>query len=536
MKSLILFSSFIITLSIHAQESFTLIPYPNKLTQMEGTFEFKSNLSVTIPAKFKSELNIMSDIFAEEYSIKFKPSKKGKLIFIFNSLLDKEEYNICVTKEEVTIEVSTATGCFWAFQTFRQLITLSTNGSYTIAACKIEDKPAFQWRGVMLDVARTFRQKSAIKSLLDEMALLKMNMFHWHLTDDQGWRIEISKYPKLTEIGAWRDTSALLPYPLSDWNATVWDNIPPPAYRYKPTGGYYTKDDIREIVKYAYQRHIKIIPEIEMPGHTAAAIEAYPYLGSNNNVNKVPARNKPAALNVAEEKVCLFMEDVLKEVMELFPGKIIHIGGDEVNQKAWQDNESIKSYMEKNNLENYTDLQLSFTNRLSDFITKNGFRMMGWNEIYGKNVREGEGELTINNSNFKLNKQTIVQFWMGKPELLNEVVDNEFDIVYSDINYTYTTFSYNKIPLSMAYNTSPIPQGLKPDRVKHVLGIECPMWSENGTRTIGFYPYIFPRIAAYAEAGWTDGSNKNYERFKNSLWKLKKHWDEKGILYSDNID
>lgn len=534
MKTLILFCILFVTLSINAQESYTLIPYPNKLTQMEGTFEFKSDLSVTIPAKFKPELNIMSDIFSEEYSVKLKPSKKGKLIFKLNSLLGKEEYNICVTKEEVTIEVSTATGCFWAFQTFRQLITLSMSGSYIISACKIEDKPAFQWRGAMLDVARTFRQKSAIKSLLDEMALLKMNIFHWHLTDDQGWRIYISKYPKLTEVGGWRNKSALMSYPLTGWAADVWDNIPPPAYQYQPTGGYYTKEDIREIIKYASKRHITIIPEIEMPGHSSAAIRAYPWLGSNNDAIKNP--ELPDALNVADEKVCLFMEDVLKEVMALFPGKIIHIGGDEVLQEAWQNNKAIKSYMGKNGLENYTDLQMSFINRISNFITENGFQMMGWNEIYGRNVREEKGEFTIDNSNFKLNKHIIVHFWMGKPELLKEVVEGGYDIVYSDINYTYTTFSYNKIPLSKAYYTSPIPQGLNPEKVKHVLGLECPMWSENSIRTIGFYPYIYPRIAAYAEVGWTDPSSKNYERFKDSLWKLKKHWDEKGILYSDSLN
>lgn len=536
MKTLLIFCFLIIVVTIRAQETCTLIPYPNKLIKQEGNFEFKTSLTVTVPFKFKSELSIMTDIFSEEYSVKLIPSKRGALIFVLNPLLGKEEYKIWVTNKNVKVEVSTATGCFWAFQTLRQLINLTPSGSYTIDACIIEDKPAFQWRGAMLDVARTFRQKTAVKSLLDEMALLKMNIFHWHLTDDQGWRIEINKYPKLTEIGAWRDTCSLLSYPLTGWDKTVWGNIAPPVYQNKPTGGYYTKNDIKEIVNYAAQRHITIIPEIEMPGHCSAAIAAYNWLGSNNNVNKVPAKTKPAALNVADEKVCLFMEDVLKEVMELFPGKIIHIGGDEVKPKAWQDNEEIKSYMEKNSLKNYSDLQMSFINRISHFISKNGFRMMGWNEIYGKNVREGESEYSIANSSFKLNNQAIIQFWMGKPELLKEVVESGYNIVYSDINYTYTTFSYNKIPLSKAYSTTPIPMGLNPDKKKQVLGLECPMWSENSTRTIGFYPYIFPRIAAYAETGWTNESEKNYERFKNSLWKLKKHWDQKGILYNDSIN
>lgn len=534
MKPIIVFCFLLIAFAIHAQETYTLIPYPNKLIKSEGTFEFKTNLLVTIPSNFKSEFDIMTDIFAEQYSIRLIPSKKGTLIFNVNPQLDREEYKIRITKEKVAVEVATATGCFWAFQTLRQLINLNPLGFYTINACTIEDKPTFQWRGAMLDVARTFRQKTAIKSLLDEMAFLKMNIFHWHLTDNEGWRIEISKFPKLTETGAWRNKSTLLPYPLTDWSAEVWDNIPPPVYGDQPTGGYYTKEDIREIVKYASKRHITIIPEIEMPGHVDAAISAYPWLGSNSAVNK--NQKKVDALNVADEKVCLFTEDVLKEVMELFPSKIIHIGGDEVLQKAWQDNIQIKAYMGKNGLKNYTDLQLNFTNRISDFLTKNGFQMMGWNEIYGKNVREGGSSLTIDNSNIKLNKRSIVQFWMGKPDLLNEVIENGYDVVYSDVAYTYTTFSYRNIPLSKAYDTSPIPKGINPEKVKQVLGLECPMWSENSIRTIGFYPYIYPRIAAYAEVGWTDQANKNYERFKDSLWKLKKHWDEKGILYSDSIN
>jgi len=516
---------------VHAQETHVLIPYPNKIIKSEGLFEFKTNLLVTIPSEFKSELGIMTEIFAEEYSIRLIPSKKGSLIFKVNSQLDKEEYHIHVTKEKVYVEVATATGCFWAFQTFRQLMNLTSTGFYTIGACIIEDKPTFQWRGAMMDVARTFRHKGEVKSLLDEMAFLKMNMLHLHLTDDQGWRIEISKYPKLTEVGAWRSKGTIMDYPLTGWAAKVWANIPPPVYGDQPYGGFFTKEDIREIVEYASKRHITIIPEIEMPGHVDAMIRAYPWLGSKTDP-KIPRD----ALNVADEKVCLFVEDVLKEVMELFPSKIIHIGGDEVRQEAWRDNDDIKEYMEKNGLKNYTDVQVVFTNRIANFITKNGFRMMGWNEIYGKDVRDGETDLSIDNSNLKLNKKSIVQFWTGKPDLLNEVIKDGYDIVYSSSEYTYTTFSYKSIPLSKAYDTSPIPQGINPDRVKQVLGLECPMWSENAIRTIGFYPYIYPRIAAYAEVGWTDKSNKNYERFKNSLWKLKKHWDEKGILYSDSIN
>lgn len=533
MKLIIMFLLLLLNIAVlQAQKDYSLIPYPNNLIISEGAFELKTSLPVKIPSEFKSELAVMTEIFAEEYTIKLVPSKKGKLRFNINHQLDKEEYTICVTKEQITVEVSTATGCFWAFQTIRQLMRLKSSGAYTIRLCTIHDKPAFQWRGAMMDVARTFMRKTAVKSFIDEMALLKMNVFRLHLTDNQGWRIEISKYPKLTEIGAWREKGTIMSFPLKGWASEVWDNITPPEYFDRPSGGYYTKDDIREIVAYASKRHITVIPEIEMPGHSYAAIRSYPWLGSNKAAANDP--KAPDALNVADEKVCLFVEDVLKEVMELFPSKIIHIGGDEVKKKAWQDNGQITEYMQKNGLKNYSDFQLDFTNRIANFLDKNGIRMMGWNEVYGKNVHEAE--LALDNSNLKLNKNTIVQFWIGKPELLSEAIENGYDIVYSEMTYTYTTFSYKYIPLSKAYSTSPIPKGASPENEKHILGLECPMWSENSIRTIGFYPYIYPRIAAYAETGWTYPSNKNYERFKASLWKLKKHWDEKGILYSDSIN
>lgn len=515
----------LITYFLHAQDTAELIPYPNKLTEFEGQFEFKNILTVDIPKEFKTELDVMSGIFSEEYSIRLKPSKEGELTVKKNTDLDKEGYSILVKENGITMEASTTTGCSWAFQTLRQLLTLHSDGTYSIGCCKIEDKPAFPWRGFMQDVARSFKPKPVVKLLLDEMALLKMNVFHWHLTDNEGWRIEIDKYPALTGIGAWRDKARIVPYPR---NNPRWDEIPPPDYSEKPYGGYYTKDDIREIVGYASQRHITVIPEIDMPGHCEAAIRAYPWLGAANE------KGWSDALNVADERVVSFMEDVLREVIELFPCKVIHIGGDEVRQSLWQGNESIKPFMLENGYENLTDVHVNFMNQIAGFLEGSGRRLMGWNEIYGKNIHKGE--LKANDSNIKLNKEAIVHFWLGSPELLEEVTENGYDVVYSYALDTYICFNYDTLPLSKAYNTSPVPQGTNPEELKHILGLECHMWGEKSLRTIGFYPYIFPRLAAYAEVGWTNNPNKDYGRFTGSLWKLKKHWDFKGIYYNDRVD
>ena len=203
-KIFILLGFFSVAWLSGAQNRYCVIPFPNKLLEEEGVFEFKAVLTVTIPDVFKSEIELMTSIFADEYYIKLLPSTNGKLVFRQNNRLDKEAYILTVTKEKVVAEASSTTGCFWAFQTIRQLMTLTGNGSYTIAGCQIEDQPAYPWRAFMLDEARIFKGKTAVKVLLDQMALMKMNVFHWHLTDDQGWRLEIKKYPLLTETGAWR--------------------------------------------------------------------------------------------------------------------------------------------------------------------------------------------------------------------------------------------------------------------------------------------------------------------------------------------
>ncbi len=511
------------TITGQAQKAgYTIIPYPNKLVQKEGVFEFKSTLTVSVPDKFQSELNWLKILFADEYFTTIIPSKAGRLFVRQNKELGKEEYKIDIDKDKIQIEASASSGCFWAFQTIRQLMSMNGDGRYTLEACEIEDKPTFGWRSFMLDESRNFYGKEVVKSLIDQMALLKFNIFHWHLTDSQGWRIEIKKYPLLTEIGAWRDTTTMRKSKVS--MAKV-------AYAH---GGYYTQEDIREIVAYAAKRHITIVPEIDVPGHTGAAIASYPWLDIDQTKIKVPSSlawgTNSGSFNVADEKASKFIEDVLDEVINLFPGKIIHIGGDEVSYTPWKNSADIIAFKDKKGLKNYRDVQMYFTNRLAGFLEGKGRRLMGWNEILGKNISRYSQE---ENATLTLNKKAILQYWKGDSTFVKEAIDKGYDLVNSYGSYTYLDKTYSILPLAKAYSFSPVPKNTGAEQARHILGVGCQMWSEWGPKVSTLHNQVFPRIAATAEVGWTKVQNKDYQRFLISLNKLKGYWDRKGIGYNE---
>jgi hexosaminidase len=522
-KMIIFFGFFSMTLMLQAQNRYHVIPFPNKLVEAEGVFECKAVLTITIPDAFKSEMKLMTAIFADEYYIKLVPSANGRLVLRQNNQLGKEDYTLNVSKEKIIAEASSTTGCFWAFQTIRQLMSLTGNGSYTIAECQIEDHPAYPWRAFMLDEARIFKGKRAVKVLLDQMALLKMNVFHWHLTDDQGWRIEIHKYPLLTEIGAWRDSSQITTAE-TGWTGHNYDP--------KPQGGFYTQADIKELVSYATQRHITIVPEIDLPGHSVAAIAAYPWLGTNEEAMRVWCSVGDitlGTLNIADDKVFQFIEDVMDEIIQLFPGNVIHCGGDEVDYGPWQKSETANILMKKNGFTNYSDLQMYFSNRLAGFLEKKGRRMMGWNEIMGKNIHPTLWK--VDDASQTLSKSVIIHFWEGNPIQIKEAMENDYDVVNSDRLFSYLHYTYRDLPLEKAYNFLPTPKDVNPQLAKHILGPECAMWGERLFKLSDLYQQVFPRLAAYAEVGWTTESNKNFARFDQSLKELKRAWDFIGITY-----
>lgn len=515
--TILLFS--ILILAAFGAKAIDIIPYPSSLKETGMNFTFKSTNNIYYSSQLKTEAHILQGLLTEDFSISSKVKKEDASKGIILSLdpatkteLGEEGYTLKSNDNTIEIKAATHAGIFYGIQTLKQLINVSTVGGKVVPGVEIIDQPRFSWRSFMLDEARYFKGEQAVKDILDEMARLKLNTFHWHLTDDAGWRIEIKKYPLLTKVGSKRDSSQVGVWP-SGWASKEYDG--------KVHEGYYTQKKIKEIIKYATERHITIIPEIEMPGHSSAAIAAYPWLGVKDSTIKVPGTFgvRYDVFNVANPRVRDFLKDVLVEVMDLFPSKVIHIGGDEVRHDHWKESKMVNSFMKENQIASYAELQVWFTNDISRFVESKGKRMMGWNEIMGTHLHDyiSSDDVLIEKP---LAKNTIVQFWKGDIKLINDAVEKGHDIINSYHEYTYLDYDLNKIPLSKSYNFDPIPKDLAPAYHHQILGLGTQMWGEWIPTVESMNKLIYPRLAAYAEVGWTKASNKNYERFLKSVDKF----------------
>lgn len=507
----------------------SIIPYPNSIQIDKGYYQF-NDYKLTFNKKFNKEANYLDQVLQNEFNVKkMSHWTDGNIQLLYSDgVFGDEAYKLLVDKEGVKIYASSSAGIFYGIQTFRQILQKDKE-TYRIQYVNIEDTPAHKWRSFMLDDGRAFKGVKEIKQILDEMALLKMNVFHWHLTDDQGWRIEIKKYPKLTEIGARRDSTQL------DWyESTHFDR--------KPFEGYYTQEDIKEIIKYASERHITIIPEIEMPGHASAAIAAYPWLGCTGKKIKVPCAFGVQfdVFNVTNPNVMKFLCDVLDEVAALFPSDIIHIGGDEVRAEHWNASSEVRIFMKKNNIENPSELQIWFTNYICNYLKSKGKRMMGWNDITGEKLHGFQNKTTVS-KNFELSSDAVVQFWVGDNELLVKAAQKGHELVNSFHKYTYLNYNHDKItpgleynftPISLqkAYSFSPIPDNFPIELKKQIIGLGCQMWGEWIPTAESMYKMVYPYWAAHAETGWTNKDKKDYKRFLQSMDYFLKRWKEKKYL------
>lgn len=463
--------------------------------------------------------------------------------------LGPEGYELNVAPDAVSIKAPTQAGLFYGVQTLMQLFPseiLGTNADKNVSweipfAVHIEDRPRFQWRGFMLDCARHFFSKDDVKHVLDGMALHKLNTFHWHLTDDQGWRIEIKKYPKLTEVGAWRKESRITPpndddgHSEADHVHPAWDVAPPSAYdadgRY---GGFYTQDDVREVVAYAASRHITVVPEIEMPGHAIAALAAYPELGcggSNFTVNAAAGVNA-GVFCVGDDKVLKFLDDVIGEVAQLFPSKYIHVGGDEVNaavkSATWGKSPLCLERMKKEGITSLTDLQGWFTGQIGKSVTAHGKTLLGWTEIV-------EGKLPPN---------AVVMDWQGGAV---QAATNGHDVVMSPTKFCYLDYYQATdvgaeppgiggfIPLDRVYSFEPIPNGLSAAFQSHILGGQGNLWTEY-IPSVQHVDYMaYPRLCALAEVVWSPKAARNFEDFSRRLQVHESRLAELGINYRRDV-
>ncbi|PYP09418.1 MAG: beta-N-acetylglucosaminidase [Gemmatimonadetes bacterium] len=430
--------------------------------------------------------------------------------------LGDEGYRLSVSGTHIRIQAYRPAGVFYGVETLRQLLPPDifraapvTAVLWTVPAVEIEDMPRFAWRGAHLDVSRSFMPKEFVKKYIDLLALHKLNRFHWHLTDDQGWRIEIKKYPLLTSIGAWRRQSLVgQQRAYADTTQWVYDKI--------PHGGFYTQDDVREIVAYAQARFITVVPEIEMPGHAQAAIAAYPWLGNTGEQLEVLTHwgVDQNILNPSDSAIH-FMQDVLTEVLALFPGHWIHTGGDEAPKQQWQASPVAQARIKELGLHSENELQSWMTAQMSQWLAARGRALIGWDEIL-----EGGTE--------GLARNAVVMSWRGMDGGI-AAAQAGHDVVMTPTSNTYFDYYQSQntvneplaiggfLPLDTVYAFEPVPAAFDAAQAAHILGTQGQIWTEYQRTPKNVEYMVFPRLIALAEVAWTPRDLRNFADFSGRL-------------------
>ncbi|MEZ2334946.1 family 20 glycosylhydrolase [Mucilaginibacter sp. RCC_168] len=490
-----------------------IIPAPASITKVQGTFIFSQLTQIKADNIKDRNVAFLKDFLLNsrhfnnklsKYNSKVKSTKGTILILTAKgaAALPKEGYKLTITPHRITI-IGKDAGMFYGIQTFMQLFPVETLGTEKFSCITIEDSPRFGYRGMMLDVSRHFFTVPQVKKVIELMAAYKLNNFHWHLVDGQGWRIEIKKYPKLTQVGAYRMQTSFGTN--RDW---------PDSLSY---GGFYTQDDIRDVVKFAAQRYINVIPEIEMPAHSEAALRAYPELKCEPPADtKIPARDINNIYCPTEETFT-FLENVLTEVMELFPSKYIHIGGDEAGKQPWKESAFCQALIKEKGLKDEHELQSYFIQRIEKFLNSKGRSIIGWDEIL-------EGGLAPN---------ATVMSWTGEAGgiaaahqkhnviMTPQTTGNYFDHYQSGSPQEPVSFG-RYAALDETYNYDPVSKELTPDEQKYVIGTQGNLWTEYVPTMAKLQYQILPRLFALSEVAWSLPKNKDYTNFAEV--RLAKHF------------
>jgi hexosaminidase len=505
--------------SLFAQQV-SIIPKPVSLKTSPGTFALsKSTVIVIAKEDDRKSANFLNDYLQQIYGFKLAIAKTGTANTVRMTTRDasstKEAYSMSVASSGVNIAGDSPAGTFYGIQTLIQLLPTEKAASLKVPYVAVEDEPRFSYRGLHLDVGRHMFPVSFIKKYIDYIALHKMNYFHWHLTEDQGWRIEIKKYPLLTQVGGFR-------------KSTIIGRAPGKGEDNVPYGGFYTQEEVKEVVKYATDRHVNVIPEIEMPGHASAALASYPFLGCpGTGPYKVEG-----SWGVFDDIYCAgkdstfkFLEDVLDEVIPLFPNQYVHVGGDEAPKNNWKICPLCQKRIKDNDLKDEHGLQSYFIQRMEKYINSKGKTMIGWDEIL-------EGGLAPN---------ALVMSWRGEAGGIeaakqhHQVIMTPGTYVYFDHSQTLkedsvTIGSY--LPIEKVYSYEPIPKELNAEEGKYVLGAQANLWSEYMRYPAKVEYMLFPRVAALSEVLWSTKESRNWADFEPRLLTQFKRYDLWNVNYS----
>ena len=510
-----------------AQNEIALIPKPQSLELKNGTFKIDKNTTIYFEPEFEIAGNFLNDFLQKGagFSLKKTSEKEANIVFVKDASQPSEGYFLDVSDSKIVIKTSDASGAFYAVQTLRQLLPsplTPEGGTVALSQLTITDFPKFQYRGMHLDCARHFFDVEFVKKYIANLALLKMNYFHWHLTDDQGWRIEIKKYPELTKKGAFREETLIGHY-----------NDTPQKFDGKRYGGFYTQEEIKEVVAFAAKHNVTIIPEIEMPGHATAAISAYPQLGCTGT--QIPVATTWGVFEdifCPNEQTFAFLEDVLEEVISLFPSQYVHIGGDEAPKIQWKNCAHCQQMIQDLDLKDEHGLQSYFIQRIEKFVNAKGKKIIGWDEIL-------EGGLAPN---------ATVMSWRGTQGGI-DAAKQKHDVIMTPNSHAYFDYYQSDkpgeplaiggfIPLKKVYSFNPIPKELDAEESKYILGAQANLWTEYIDSEEKVEYMVFPRIFALSEVTWSGPSEnleKDYPEFLARVENFMPRLDALNINYANHL-
>jgi hexosaminidase len=515
-----------------AGELVSVIPQPVSIEYDDGYFQIGPETRIVAENEAAAEAAKLIDALAPAMGFKLSLAdssqrRKGAIALELDkesSKLGDEGYTLRVTTRRILIRAKKPAGLFYGIQTLRQLLpeqvfskTKADGVEWKVPCVRINDYPRFWWRGLLVDPARHFISKQDLMRFIDIMALHKFNSLQIHLTDDQGWRLEIRKYPELTKTGAWMDFTTMR---RGEGVEISGDRRP---------GGFYSQDDIRQVVRYAAERYINILPEIEMPAHTGAAIVSYPEIGLYpDKLSALPVEKRWFAnerVLAPRPQTVAFMQNVLTEVMELFPSDYIHIGGDEANIEHWKKSEEMQAQKRELGLKDEAELHSWFIKQMDLFLTSHGRRLIGWDEILQGGLARG----------------ATVMSWRGQQGGIT-AANAGHDVVMAPTSHTY--FDYYQgpsdkeplaiggdLPLEKVYGFEPIPKEIAAGKARHVLGVQGQLWGEFISNTPHLEYMAYPRAAALAEVGWSPETSRNYESFLARLKRHLKRFDVAGVNY-----